>query len=193
MGVAPKRLAISSALLWPLLIYTKAKTDRIKELYDRELRAIRVEQLLQTSQLGVDLKPITIVIPAFNEEENLKHLLPRIPKSILGKEVATIVIDDASQDRTSEIARRFGATPIRNYINRGQGSASKLGYDILLVFDVEFGVTMDGDNQHRPEDLESLLTPVIKGEKDLVIGSRVLGAAEKVTAARHMEYLHCLS
>ena len=67
-----------------------------------------------------------------------------------------------------------GHLVVQNKINRGQGAASRLGYDVLLRNNIQIGVTMDADNQHLPEEIEVLVAPIINNEHDLVIGSRIL-------------------
>jgi glycosyltransferase involved in cell wall biosynthesis len=70
----------------------------------------------------------------------------------------------------------LGCLVARNIINRGQGAVLRLGYDILLHHDADICVTMDADNQHRPEDIPALLKPLLANEADMVIGSRKLGS-----------------
>jgi len=97
-----------------------------------------------------------------------------------------LVIDDGSIDGTDEVAMNAGYLSVSNIINRGQGSASRLGYDILIKHQVSVGITMDADNQHRPEDMSRLITPIMEDQFDLVIGSRVLGSHEKVSWFRNL-------
>jgi glycosyltransferase involved in cell wall biosynthesis len=126
-----------------------------------------------------DLKPIMIVIPAFNEAENLRYLLPKIPTKIKATAMGVLVVDDGSEDETIQIVRDHNQFVVSNPINRGGGAALRLGYDILKSSDAAVCVTMDADGQHRPEDIEELVAPIINDEYDVVIGSRVLGAREK--------------
>ena len=77
-------------------------------------------------------------------------------------EVGVIVVDDGSSDDTSKVVEEMGHLCIRNIICRGQGAASRLGYDVLIANDVQIGVTMDADNQHQPEDIEPLILPILE-------------------------------
>ena len=129
-------------------------------------------------------KRIGVVIPAYNEAENLKHLLPRIPSKIRDTEVGVLVVDDGSDDGTSLIVREHNQFVVSNPINRGGGAALRLGYDILKNSDAAVCVTMDADGQHRPEDIEELVAPILKDEYDVVIGSRILGTREKDNPVR---------
>ena len=73
-----------------------------------------------------------VIIPAYNEAENLKELLKKIPDNIKELNVGVIIIDDGSSDNTRDIAIEAGHLAAQNKINRGQGAASRLGYDVLL-------------------------------------------------------------
>lgn len=124
------------------------------------------------------LKPIMVLIPAFNEADNLSILLKKIPKSVCGYDVGCIVIDDGSEDSTQETTLVNGFICIKNIINKGQGSACRLGYELLKrKAVVEAIVTIDADNQHDPDEMSRLVSPILKGDCDLVIGSRRLGSS----------------
>ena len=83
-----------------------------------------------------------------------------------------IVVDDGSDDRTSEIAGIAGAEIIKHSENQGKGAALKTGFD--SINDVDIVVTLDGDGQHNPEEIPKLIKPIIDGEADIVNGSRYL-------------------
>jgi glycosyltransferase involved in cell wall biosynthesis len=140
-----------------------------------------VEDLLKTEIAG---KEIMVIIPAYNEAENLKELLKRIPDKIKEKNVGVLVIDDGSSDDTKDVVIQAGHLVAQNKINRGQGAASRLGYDVLVRNNVPIGVTMDADNQQLPEEIATLVEPVLNNEYDLIIGSRILGTTYKNTLMR---------
>jgi len=110
---------------------------------------------------------ITIVIPAFNEAPAIGAVLEglRARCGALVREI--IVVDDGSTDATAEIARNSGARVLSNGKNRGYGASLKRG---ILECDSEFVLTMDGDGQHRPEDVE-LLCRAAPGH-DMIVGQR---------------------
>lgn len=166
-------------------LYVKSKVDGVKVLLDRSLRAAAVETVEPRDELDARSKEVMVIIPALNEAENLDVLLGRIPRSICGREVGILVIDDGSTDGTKEVAIRHGCLVARSPVNRGQGAASRIGYSFLAAHNVRFGVTMDADNQHRPEDIAKLLEPIIARQYDLVIGSRVLGSADRSEVTRY--------
>jgi glycosyltransferase involved in cell wall biosynthesis len=146
---------------------------------------LQFDQLVRKLGLGSfeitpeKIKPIMVVIPAYNEAENLRYLLPKIPAKINGLDVDVLVIDDGSTDQTKQIVQGHGHTVVSNMINRGGGAALRLGYDILKKAGGNICVTMDADGQHQPEEIETLVLPIIKDEYDIVIGSRILGTREK--------------
>jgi len=118
---------------------------------------------------------IIVGIPAFNEEKNIAVLIIQL-KKIADK---IIVCNDGSTDLTSKIAEELGATMINHKKNLGYGAAIRsiflkskdLGGDILVTF--------DADGQHRIEDINRVINPIINGESDLVIGSRFLDESAK--------------
>ncbi|MEM3101514.1 MAG: glycosyltransferase family 2 protein, partial [Candidatus Nitrosotenuis sp.] len=144
------------------------------------------QEEVKDSQEDISDKDIMIIIPAYNEAENLKELLPRIPQKIRDKRVGVIVIDDGSTDDTRNVVTQTGHIVVSNKINRGQGGASRLGYDILVKNNIHIGVTMDADNQQLPEEIEKLVGPILDDKFDLVIGSRVLGKTNKTTLLRNI-------
>jgi Glycosyl transferase family 2 len=179
-------LIISNIATLLLAIYTKAKVDAVKHLLDRSLRASAIEGVLPAEDVAARLKSIMVIIPALNEDDNLATLLPRIPAHINGMDVGVLVIDDGSTDKTTEVALKHGCLVARNLVNRGQGAASRVGYGFLARHNVRIGVTLDADNQHDPNEIGALVEPILAGRYDLVIGSRVLGNAERDSAVRSL-------
>ena len=83
-----------------------------------------------------------------------------------------IVVDDGSQDKTAELAKLAGAKVLAHPQNMGKGAALKTGFQVAKDADVI--VTMDSDGQHRVEEIPKILEPILKGEADVVNGSRYL-------------------
>lgn len=111
-------------------------------------------------------RTVSIIIPARNEAENLKRLLPRLQDMQLSAEV--IVVDDGSTDTTAEVCRDFGVVLVRHPYSKGNGAAIKAG---ARAASGDIIVCMDGDGQHRPEDIPRLLEALDYGF-DMVVGAR---------------------
>ena len=118
---------------------------------------------------------IIVGIPAFNEEKNIAVLIIQL-KKIADK---IIVCNDGSTDLTSKIAEELGATVVNHEKNLGYGAAIKSIFLKAKNLDGDILVTFDADGQHRIEDVDKVINPIINGESDLVIGSRFLDENEK--------------
>jgi Glycosyl transferase family 2 len=129
---------------------------------------------------------IAILVPAYNEAENIGYVLDRIPAEVHGRQTAVLVVDDGSRDGTGDVARQHGAVVARHVINRGGGAALRTGYRLLADSGAEIVVTLDADGQHLPSEMERLVEPVLSGEVDVAHGSRVLGEAERNHVAREL-------
>ncbi|RJO59855.1 DUF2304 family protein [candidate division WS5 bacterium] len=179
-------LIASNIILWFLLLYFKSNLDEYKYQFDLLIRKLGHEKIEDQLKLAISSKEIMIIIPAYNEAENLKELLRRIPSKIKEKDVGVLVVDDGSVDNTENVVIQAGYLVAQNKINRGQGAASRLGYDVLLRNNIKIGVTMDADNQQLPEEIDRLVEPILNNKYDLVIGSRVLGTTYKSSVMRRI-------
>ena len=121
---------------------------------------------------------IVVVSPAFNEAENVGEVIRALPTEVEGYRVVPIVVDDGSTDGTAEAAREAGALVARLPIRRGGGLALRVGYDLALALGADIVVSIDADGQHLPEELPTLVKPIVAGEADHVNGSRMLGYYE---------------
>ena len=111
---------------------------------------------------------ISVIIPAYNEEESLPHVLNDLPRDRLHQ---IIVVDNRSTDQTSEVARANGATVVYEK-RQGYGQACLSGMDALDNPDIV--VFLDGDYSDFPEEIDLLLAPILKGEADFIVGSRMI-------------------
>ncbi len=129
---------------------------------------------------------VAILIPAYNEAENVGVVLNQIPAEVCGVPTAVLVVDDGSRDGTGDVAAEHGALVARHVTNRGGGAALRTGYRLMVESGAEIVVTLDADGQHRPDQMERLVAPILDGEVDVAHGSRVLGAADRNHFAREL-------
>lgn len=114
-------------------------------------------------------------IPAHNEEKTIAKIIIRLRK-IVDK---IIVCDDGSSDMTSEIAENLGAIIIKHGRNMGYGAAIGSLFLKAKEMNCDILVTLDADGQHRVEDVNSVLKPILDNTADIVIGSRFMGQSEE--------------
>jgi Glycosyl transferase family 2 len=129
---------------------------------------------------------IAILIPAYNEAENIGHVLELMPKEVCGVETEVLVVDDGSRDGTGDVAAAHGAPVARHVTNRGGGAALRTGYRLMVESGALIVVTLDADGQHLPSEMPRLVEPVLSGEVDVAHGSRVLGHADRNHFAREL-------
>jgi hypothetical protein len=180
-------LMIAVVILFGLLLRMQSSVDS----NERSIRLL-VEALGQNTfdwERAEDLPPgprIVVISPAFNEAGNLGAVIHAMPEEIEGYTVVPIVVDDCSDDGTSEAAREAGALVARLPIRRGGGLALRVGYDVALKLGADIVVSIDADGQHQPEELPTLVKPILEGQADHVNGSRMLGDFERGSPIRHL-------
>ncbi len=150
------------------------------------LEGISSEQFRASDHRKLFRGKIAIVIPAYNEADNIGYVLDQIPAEVCGLPTATLVVDDGSRDGTEEVAEAHGAVVARHVVNRGGGAALRTGYRLMVDSDAAIVVTLDADGQHLPAEMPNLVQPVLDGKADVAHGSRVLGHAEDNHFAREM-------
>jgi len=112
---------------------------------------------------------ICALVPAFNEASHVANVVSGAKPHV--EEV--VVIDDGSQDGTCELARSAGATCLRSPMNRGKASALRTGIEYAAARDFSHVLTLDGDGQHRNEDIPILIQAADRTGADMVIGTRM--------------------
>ncbi|MFN2526493.1 MAG: glycosyltransferase family 2 protein [Actinomycetota bacterium] len=137
-----------------------------------------IEPVIDVDDLRQPPPFCVVVIPAHNEEQSLPSVLGAIPRSASGIPLAPLVVADGCEDRTEEVARERGVAVLTQQPRLGSGAAVRLGFRAALEAGATIVVTLDGDGQHDPAEIERLLAPLLEGRADIVQGSRALGGFE---------------
>lgn len=188
---------LASLVLFTLLLYTLRELSIVRRSVGDWVRALARAEY--QGSLGVShefagkgeegSENILVIIPAFEEEENLQKVLPELPTRVCGRVLQALVIVDGSEDHSAAVAREYAVSVTSHPIRRGQGDALRTGFGLALQNNAQITVTMDADGQHLPEEIERLVAPVIAGEAEFVMGSRFLGYYEAKRGARHVGIL----
>jgi glycosyltransferase involved in cell wall biosynthesis len=122
------------------------------------------------------MKKLIVILPAFNEASVIKQTLTHVKRAIQSLPLVSeiVVINDGSQDQTGPISRQAGVTVITHRLNRGLGASLGTGLEYARRRQADFAITMDSDGQHDPQDIKLVLKPLLEGQADVVIGSRLL-------------------
>jgi len=118
----------------------------------------------------MDKAKIAAVIPAYNEEKHIGDVVRRTRQQLDD----VLVVDDGSQDRTTDNARAAGAEVIVHAINRGKGETIKTGLRHFLERQFDFVIILDADGQHPPEEIDRFVTAALSAdEPKLIVGTRM--------------------
>jgi glycosyltransferase involved in cell wall biosynthesis len=129
-------------------------------------------QISVSTELSDPSQKIVIVLPAYNAAKTLQRTLAEIPP---GYDQHIILVDDASQDNTVEVAMKAGLTVYRHEKNMGYGGNQKTCYQKALAAGADIAVMLHPDHQYDATVIPHLVTPILQGEADAVFGSRMLG------------------
>ena len=136
-------------------------------------------QVLAVEDVPEGDKPLAVIVPAYNESENLPATLSRMPRSQVPN-MRIIVVDDGSTDGSGGIARQHGADIVVSHpVNLGLGAALRTGLGAAREMDAKAAVYIDADGEYPPEQIPELLAPIESGEADYVLGSRFMGTRER--------------
>ena len=125
---------------------------------------------------------VIVCIPCYNTAFYIADVVTNAKKYV--DEV--IVIDDGSSDDTADIATAVGAQVVIHETNKGYGQSIKSGFEVAKSVSADILVTLDGDGQHNPDEIPQIVSPILNGEADLVIGSRFLSKNNKVPKHRRL-------
>ena len=121
-----------------------------------------------------------VVIPAYTEEGTVRDIAER---SLMQCD-KVIIVDDGSSDKTSEVLHGLPITLLRNETNMGKAASLWRGMQVAMESDIDGVITLDGDGQHRPEDIPSLIELANDSPDSIIIGSR-LHDKEAIPASRY--------
>ena len=124
------------------------------------------------------MSDLLIMIPAYNEEENIELVVERLRQNF--PQYDYVVINDGSKDRTAEICREKGYNLVDLPVNLGLAGSFQAGIRYAYRKGYPYAVQIDGDGQHRPEYIERMLVKMKEGY-DIVIGSRFVNAKKPMT------------
>jgi polyprenyl-phospho-N-acetylgalactosaminyl synthase len=123
------------------------------------------------------LPEIWVVIPAYNEEQVIDHVLSGLAQY----PYHVVLVNDGSTDQTVEVARRHPVTILSHIINLGQGAALQTGIQYALSFpSTRYIVTFDADGQHDPADIQLLLDACEQQGVQIALGSRFIPGGQTV-------------
>lgn len=117
---------------------------------------------------------IIVIIPAFNEARAIGRVVDDIPAGLVDE---VIVVNNASTDETAENARKAGATVLTER-RRGYGFACLRGIEYARSLQPDVVVFLDGDYSDHPDEMPRLVDPILRGNADFVVGSRIRGSRE---------------
>lgn len=117
---------------------------------------------------------LVVLVPAFNEEENIENTIRSIPKKIFGiDEVKVLVVNDGSTDKTMDKAMNGGAYRVVSHrTNTGVGAAFMTGIRNAISMNADILVAIDADSQFDSNQIPELISPILNNQADVVIGSR---------------------
>jgi glycosyltransferase involved in cell wall biosynthesis len=117
---------------------------------------------------------MVVLVPAFNEEENIENTIRSIPKKIFGiDEVKVLVVNDGSTDKTMDKAMNGGAYRVVSHrTNTGVGAAFMTGIRNAISMNADILVAIDADSQFDSNQIPELISPILNNQADVVIGSR---------------------
>lgn len=118
---------------------------------------------------------VIVCIPAYNEAKNIANIIEKARPYC----TQIVVCDDGSSDNTKEAASIAGAQVIRHPVNKGYGAAIKTLFNAAKDQNADIMVTLDSDGQHNPDQIPSVLEPILSDGYDIVIGSRFLTEADR--------------
>lgn len=131
---------------------------------------------------------LIIQIPCYNEAQNLQQTVETLPHQLTGVDcIEYLVIDDGSEDGTSEVARKAGVHHVyRLPQHSGLAAAFVAGLEYSLKLGADLVVNTDADNQYQAEDINSLVIPILQGKADIVVGDRGVATLQAFSSTKRI-------
>ncbi len=115
---------------------------------------------------------VLVIIPAYNEEGSLQNVIKEVRRHL--PDGGVLVVNDGSTDLTGDVAKAGGVYVLEHPYNMGIGATMQTGFLFASRNGYDFAIQVDGDGQHDPSYIKELISPVLRGEANMVIGSRYL-------------------
>ncbi|CAN5759221.1 hypothetical protein BH23ACT11_BH23ACT11_25260 [soil metagenome] len=184
-------LSFAILLLFGLFLWLYNQVRTVNRRNGETITALAVRQYMgryasleSRSAEGPGL--ILIIVPAYNEAGSILEVLERVPENVVGLGTKIVIVDDGSEDGTEQVALSAGYPVAAHVVNRGQGDALRTGFEIAQREKADIVINLDADGQYKPEEIGPLVTPIINGDADFVLGSRFTGFYEESGSVRHV-------
>ena len=130
--------------------------------------------------------PVVVMLPVHDEAGTVTDVVRRLPATVQGRRVEVLVVDDGSTDGSGALAAAAGARVVAQPRNLGLGAAVRRGLAEASALGPAAVVYLDADGEYAPEDLPSVVAPVLSGDADYVVGSRFAGRIRRMLPHRRL-------
>jgi glycosyltransferase involved in cell wall biosynthesis len=120
------------------------------------------------------MQKVLVILPVHNEEKNLPNLLPSLIRESQKIYADILAVNDASSDRSLQVLEQYGIPTLTHISQMGYGVTIQTGYKYAYRAGYEYAIQLDGDGQHDPRCLPSILCELQSQKYDIAIGSRFL-------------------